>query len=246
MVEKNQGLNKVDKILDLLVLTEGTPSDWEAYPSNPDVLGLASSSSTKMYQLSLEKVLRLSSDSSFYISPTEVRNLLGLSFKYYISIMVQPLLNVSVEFLSMNDVRVHILNQWRSPVSNVEITAAYYYNKTVSELTESDIQAFLDDNVDESNVFCSQTNSLGFASLNLTTVSMPGSLLIKAKALTSSCVSCWELDGTHVSEASSQYIVSLIECTMGSVSGYNSETVYRNVEINGLDYLIRFTLWSGG
>jgi hypothetical protein len=246
MVQKNQGLNKVEKILDMLILTEGTPNNWETFPSNPDVLGLASSRSTKMNQLGREKVQRLSSNSPFYLSPTEVRNLLGLSSNYYISIKIHPLLNISVERYSMSDLRVQIFNQWRSPVPNVEITAAYYFNQSVSELTELDVQTFLDDNVEEIYVFTSKTNSLGLSSLDLSSVSLPGSLLIKAEELTSSCVSCYDLNTTHVSEGFSQFIIPKIELSMGSVSGYNSESVYRNVEIDELNYIIRFTLWSGG
>ena len=246
MVQKNQGITKVEKILDMLVLTEGSPRDWDNYPANPDVLGLASTSSSKMYQLSREKVLRLSSDSSFYISATEVRNLIGLSTNYFLSIRIQPLLNVSIERLSMVDYRITAYNQWQSPVPNVEITALYNSNQTISSLSESDIQAFLNDNIEESNVFYAQTNSLGLATLNLSSISLPGCILVKAEELTSSCVSCWDLNATHISSVKSQYIVSEIESTMGSVSGYNTETVYRNVEIDDLNYLIRFTLWSGG
>jgi hypothetical protein len=30
---------------------------------------------------------------------------------------------------------------------------------------------------------------------------------------------------------------------MGTISGYDSETVYRNVEIGELNYIIRFMMW---
>lgn len=42
----------------------------------------------------------------------------------------------------------------------------------------------------------------------------------------------------------SSSVVGMVESSMGSVSGYNAEIVYRNVNMDGLNYIARLTIWG--
>jgi len=243
LIEGNQGLEKAGKILDLILLTEGKPSNWDENPEDPEALGLASSSSIKMYRLDEEKVKRLLPDSPCYISPSKVRDLMGLSTTYYTAIKIYPLLNLTLIRETQEAFEARFYNQWGTPVSNVNITTAYLNNQQAEDLSEADLDAFMD--LDLEGIYdSSQTNSIGISTLDFTGAEDVGCMLIYAKQLTCKCLYLLNLNGTDVSFASSPHVIHVVDSSMGSVSGYNAEVVKKNVKIDGFDYVVRFTLWS--
>ena len=144
LVEINQGSEKAGKILDLMLLSEGKPSDWDDYPQDPEILGFSSTNSIKMYNLDKDKILRLRHTSPGYLSPYQVRELLGLGTEYYLSIEVFPLLNLTLSRKSFDSFEATIYNQWSTPVSNSNITVAYLNNRQSSGITDEEVQEVID------------------------------------------------------------------------------------------------------
>ncbi|MFP3952062.1 MAG: hypothetical protein ACLFVP_08005 [Candidatus Bathyarchaeia archaeon] len=243
MIERNQGLEKAGKILDLMLLTEGKPSDWDESPEDPEILGLASANSIKMYQLDEEKVRRLLPNSPGYISPSRIRELMGLGIEYYIAIKIFPLFNVTVERVSLENFKTRFYNQWGTPVSNINVTVAYLNNRQAEDLSEAELDAFMDLDL-EAIYNTSRTNSMGISNLELTGAEEVGCMLIYARQLTGKCLFLLNLNNTDVSFALSPHIIHIVDSSMGSVSGYNAEMVSRNVKMDGRDYIAKFTLWS--
>jgi hypothetical protein len=197
-----------------------------------------------MFQLDRGKVKRICPDSPYYIAPIRVRDLLGLSADHYVSIEIYPLLNISLRRYSANEFHVNVHNQWNAPVSNVNVSATYLSDIEVSDLSESDIDSFLDQILEGVHA-SSLTDSLGSSRLNFTGSAEEGCLIVLAKELTGSSLSTWDLNITDAYQSNSQHVIYSVESSMGSVSGYNTEMVSRNVKIDELDYIVKFTLWSG-
>jgi hypothetical protein len=243
LIESNQGIEKAGKILDTILLTEGEPYNWDETPDDPEILGFAPSNTIKMYKLDKDKVRRLIPTSPGYISPVSVRELMGLSAKYYISIRIFPLLNVTLVRTSQENFEVQFVNQWGTSVSNVNVTVAYVNDRLVEDLTEEDLESFLD--LELAGIYDSKlTNSLGITRLDLTGVTDNGCMLIYSEQITCRSLFLFNINGNNVSMRDSPHLIHSIESSMGSVSGYNSEVVNRNVRIDGFDYIVRFTLWS--
>jgi len=234
LIEKNAGVKKADNIIYTLLLSPGQPFNWDLLTEEPEMLGLALENAVKLYQLDKNKVRRLSDDSPNYIPPGRIRDLLGLSAYYYLAIRIYPMFNITVTGIYDDWISVRLLNQWRMPVSNINITAAYL-ETPVESVSFSDIKSFMDLSL-ETNYAFNVTNAMGTCTLNCAGVSGDGCLLILASQLGVKSLTTWP----NLSEQ----VIGTIESSMGSVSGYNTEVVYRNVEIEDLDYIVRFTLWS--
>jgi hypothetical protein len=187
-----------------------------------------------LYQLDASKVGRLASGTTNSISPYRVRDLLGLSAEYYISIKIFPLLNMSFEKISDELFSVKLSNQWGVSVSNINVTAAYT-NTCVSNITAADITSFMDNALQNATYASNMTNALGTCTLNFQGAGARSSLLVMAGRYSIKCLTSWP--------TLSEYILVEVESSMGSPSNFEVETTYRNVEINGLSYVARLTMW---
>jgi hypothetical protein len=167
-----------------------------------------------------------------------------LSADHYVSIEIYPLLNISLRRYSVNEFLVNVHNQWNAPISNVNVSATYLSDIQVSDLSESDIDSFLD-HILEGVHTSSLTDSMGACILNFTGSAEEGCLIVLAKELTGRSLSTWNLNVTDAYQTNSQHVIYSVESSMGSVSGYNTEMVSRNVKIDELDYIVKLTLWSG-
>jgi hypothetical protein len=232
LIEKNAGFEKADKIIDMILLSPGKPENWSMSAGDPDSLGLSLADAVKSYQLDSGKVIRLSDMSDKYIPPYRVRDLIGLSTYYYISLEIFPLFNISVTN-SSNIFSVKILNQWNIPVSNVNITAAY---SNIENITSNDIVLFMDNNLRDAVYQYNMTDALGTCELNFSSVGGRKSLIILASQMDVKSATTWP--------TLSKDLIGTIVSSMGTSSNYNVETVYKNVEINGLSYIVRFSIWS--
>lgn len=234
-IEQSAGVEKADKICELLLLSSGYPTGWGLSHDEPEMMGLAIENSVKRYELDSDKVKRLSSDSPKYITPSRVRDLLGLSAYYYTSIAVYSIFNITVTQLSEERFSVNVNNQWKLPVSNVNVTAAYI-DTPIGELDKGNITSFMDLSLEGAAYAFNQTNALGTCTLSFAGTGARETLLVMASELYVKCLTTWP--------SPSEHIIGTIESSMGSVSGFNTETIYRNVKIDGLNYIVRFTLWS--
>jgi hypothetical protein len=242
LIESDQGLEKAGKILDLILLTEGDPPTWDDSTDDPNIMGFAPLNNIKMYKLDKDKLNRLIPTTPGYISPGRLRQLMGLSADYYISLKIYPLHNITITKKDQDVFEAEFINQWGTPISNVNVTAAYLNDTQVEDLTEDEIDAFLD--LDLPATYDSEfTNSIGVANIRLTGASNNGCLIIYSEQLTCRCLFLLNVNEYEVSFADTTLAINTIESSMGSVSGYNAEVVNRNVEIDGFDYNVRFTLW---
>jgi hypothetical protein len=243
LIDSDQGLEKAGKILDLILLTEGEPSNWDESPDDPGMLGFAPTNTIKMYKLDKEKVRRLIPTTPGYISPVKLRELIGLSSEYYISFKIYPLLNLSIIRDSPETFTLVFKNQWGTPVSNVNVTVAYIDGSQVEDLTEDDIDAFLD--LDLAATYDSGlTNSIGKVQMDMPGAENNGCFMIYTEQITCRCLYLLNVNNYEISLPDTPLVINTIESSMGSVSGYNTEVVTRNVKIDGFDYNLRFTLWN--
>jgi len=235
LIERSSGMEKADKITDMMLLSPGSPVNWGESDEEPEAMGLALENAIKLYQLDASKVQHLSDGSLSYIPPGRVRDLLGLSAYYYTDIRIYPLFNITVEWQPAQKAIVKIVNQWSMPLANVNITAAHL-NVDIGEVSKGNLTSFMDLSLDGAIYVFNMTNALGTCTLNLTRTGGEECLLILATQLSAESMTTWP--------SLSEYIIGTIESSMGSISGFNTETVYRNAEIDGLNYVVRFTLWS--
>jgi hypothetical protein len=124
LIEKEGAAERADKIIDMLLLSPGSPQGWGEQLDEPRTMGLAVENAIKLYKLDASKVKRLSSNATNYIPPYRVRDLLGLSTYTYISLRIYPLFNITITKITEESFSVKVLNQWNAPVSNINISAS--------------------------------------------------------------------------------------------------------------------------
>jgi hypothetical protein len=233
-VENNARIGKAEKIIDLLILSPGEPPNWGDAFGEPGTLGLSLENAVKINQLDEKKVRRLDLEDPNYIPPGRVRDLLGVRPNYYISIRIMPIFNITIQEVSQDIFSIKVYNQWSQPVSNVDITAAYS-TSTVADLKEKHIASFLDGTLEDAVYTNGMTDSLGSCTVDFTASGPRPTLLVSARQISARSMTTWP--------TSTENVIGTIESSMGTISGYETETVYRNVEIGELNYIIRFTMW---
>jgi len=235
LIERDTTMGKADRVIDMLLLSTGQPADWGRinYYGEPEVLGLAIENSVKLYQLDPGKVRKLDVSSPEYIPPGRLRDLLGLSSSYYMAFKIFPFFNMTITPQVDNSTfSVTVRNQWGVPVANVRVMGACL-NVSTTDIGTDKIAQFLDKSL-EAHYATSYTNIQGECLLSF---AAPGSsIIVVSNQLNMESVKTWP--------SLSPAIVGVIESSMGTVSGYNAETVSRNVYIEGLDYVARLVLWS--
>lgn len=124
------------RILTQVLLDPGNPIDWgsnvSVSDSNLKSFGLAYQrtevSPKDAYVLDADKISRLNRENPFYISPTKVRDLLGLSTEYGFTIEILPALDIEVNQVGPNTYRVSVKSIRNiSPISGANIAAKMYY-----------------------------------------------------------------------------------------------------------------------
>ena len=231
-LEAETRLERVDRILEILLLSPGRPPDWGEGVERPQALGLAMENALKPYQLDPLKVRRLREGENGYLSPYEIRDLLGIDPAYYISIEIRPIYEVEIEQLSPDRFRVSVSDPWGTPVINANVTAvlgdipleAVNYT-TVSQLLSGDLRGV--------EYAYNVTDQFGVCTLKF---QGDGDALLL-------CVGHLGLLSLASWPGEAEGIIGHLTSSMGSVSGYESESTYRLVEIGGLSYLFRLTIW---
>lgn len=233
LIERDATTGKADRVIDMLLLSTGMPVDWGRTYDDPSVFGLAIENSVKLYQLDPDKVRRLDPGSPDYIPPGRVRDLVGLSSCYYLSLKIFPFFNITIVQVDSTIYSVNVTNQWGVPVANVKVTGACVDVSTES-IGVAEIAQFLDSSLEEAHYASSYTNLRGECLLSF--MGSGSSVIVVSNQLNMESVTTWP--------TLSPAVIGVIESSMGTVSGYNAETVSRNVSIDGLDYVARLVLWS--
>ncbi|MEM2960884.1 MAG: hypothetical protein QXU67_04705 [Candidatus Bathyarchaeia archaeon] len=135
VVSERENLKAIaQSILTQIILSPGDPINWGSNTaingSNLKSFGLAYQSRTtkEAYVLDPDKISRLNVANPFYISPLQVRDLLGLSAEYGFTIEVLPALDINVSMRELGKYEVSVRSTYDGmPIQNVNITARIYY-----------------------------------------------------------------------------------------------------------------------
>jgi len=233
LIEKEGAAERADKIIDMLLLSPGSPQGWGEQLDEPRTMGLAVENAIKLYKLDASKVKRLSSNATNYIPPYRVRDLLGLSTYTYISLKIYPLFNISITKITEESFSVKVLNQWNAPVSNINITAAY---SDITDLTKEDISSFMDNTLENASYTSNNTDLLGTSTLSFPGIGTQPTLIVLASALDVKSLAIWPQGNSP--------LVGVLEASMGTSSAYSTDIVSRSVDIDGLNYIARLAVWG--
>lgn len=231
-IEQSSSFSIADKMVDFLLLSSGTPNNWGRTLDNPQTIGLALENAVKPYQLDRSKVKRLSNTSDAYIAPYEVRDLLGLSPNYYIKVEIYPMYNILIEQNTPEKFTVTVTNQWNVPVSALNVTGAY---TTIENVNATEITSFINGDLTNAVTQSKLTNVAGHCTLDYSDTGAKRTLIVMVNQLNVKSLAIWP--------ESSPDLIGTINSSMGDSSDFNVEMVYRTVEINGMNYICRFTLW---
>jgi hypothetical protein len=231
-LEAEAGLKRVDIILEILLHSPGRPPDWGEQIEKPEAIGLALENTFEPYQLDPKKVRRLKEGEGGYLSPYEIRELLGLDPAYYLSLEIKPIYDIQIEQINSTRFSVTVRNLWGAPVSNANVTAALG-DISLEEVNYTTIFQLISHDLRGVYYAHNITDRLGLCTLRFQ--GNGTSLLLCVGHLGLLSFASWpsEADG----------IISHIESSMGSISGYEAESSFRLVQIAGLSYVIRLMIW---
>ncbi len=231
-LEAETGLERVDQIIEILLLSPGRPPDWGEGVDKPEALGLALENALKSYQLDPLKVRRLREGENGYLSPYDIRELLGIDPAYYISIEIKPTYGVEIEQLSQGRFKVYVRDPWGTPVINANVTAVLG-DLALETVNYTTITQILSGDLRGVEYAYNVTDRFGVCTLNFQ--GDGGVLLLCVGHLGLISFASWpeEAEG----------IIGHLTSSMGSLSGYEAESTYRLVDIGGLSYLFRLTIW---
>jgi len=224
------------RILDMILLSPGYPSNWGNLSGDPLTLGFAVQNALRAYALDISKVSRLKEESLGYISPGKARALMGLSEDYHFNLTIVPVFNIEiVNASSEGQIRFNItVTDHRGfRVPNVNVTGFYIPSSwtggtcpsesVITALDGSCILTF-DPLPDRSLVVCA-------TELNVKVVQTdPAGLSVR-------------VEGGYVTKSDFPAIESVHYAT-GSVSSLNFESAFRYAEIDGVTYYVKFDLWG--
>jgi hypothetical protein len=231
-IEQTSGLQLADKIIDTLLLTAGSPSNWGSSIDPPNSIGFALENAIKPYQLDKSKVKCLYNDSNNYIPPYLIRDLIGLSKNYYISLEIYPMYSILIEKITSEKFRITVTNQWNIPVSTVNVKGAY---TDYASIDSTEVNAFINGNLQNAVFRENMTDVNGNCILNFSGSGEKASLLVLCEQLNVKSVNTWP----NISSD----IITKVKASVGIDTGFNVELVYRTIEIDGLNYFCKFKMW---
>jgi len=231
-IEQKTGFAIAGNVIDTLLLSPGSPNNWGDSPEPPSTMGLALDNAIKLYQLDASKVRRLSSESENYIPPYMVRDLLGLSACYYISIRIMPVYTITISNITEEIFSISVTNQWGSPVSNVNVTAAYV---NLEEMSINEVISFLKGDLEDAVYAHNVTGSSGNCILDFSGAGSRSLLMVLADQLKIKSFATWP--------AQPDTVITNIQSSMGTPSSFPVEVASRNVEIGSFNYIVILTVW---
>ena len=231
-IEETSGLQLADKIIDTLLLTPGSPSNWGNSIDPPNSIGFALENAIKPYQLDKSKVKCLYNDSNNYIPPYQIRDLIGLSSNYYISLEIYPMYSIFIENITSEKFKITVTNQWGIPVSTANVKGAY---TDYADIDFAEVTAFLNGNLQNAIFRENMTDVSGNCILNFSGSGEKASLLVLCEQLNVKSVNTWP----NISSD----IINTVKSSVGIDTGFNVEIVYKTIEIDGLNYFCKFKMW---
>jgi hypothetical protein len=231
-IEQSSSFKVADKMIDSLLLSPGSPSNWGTSFDNPSSIGLAQENGMKPYQLDRQKVSRLDVASAGYIPPHEVRDLMGLSSNYLISVDIYPMYRITVEATSDETFTINVRNQWNVPVSAVNVTGVF---TDIENVNATEISSLLNNDFNYGEIRSALTDVVGNCTLDFTGTGAKATLMVLANQLNVRSLVVWP--------DSSPDLTQEIQASMGTSTDFSVQIATRSVEIDGMNYYCRLTMW---
>lgn len=232
-MEQETAYPMVKAILDALLLSPGSPTDWGTSSQEPTQLGLASGNAIETYVLDISKVSRLllPPDSPNYIPPGDARELMGLGEGCNFNLTFAPVLNIRLTNTS-NSYRITLVDYRSFRVPNVNISAFYVPNSfengkmysPKSTATGATGECTLSFDWLPNHFLVVAASQLGVKS----TQTFPSDLGI-------------HVEGNYVFQSSYPPIKAMSYAT-GSMNAPNTETTFIFAEIEDTTYYVRLAL----
>jgi hypothetical protein len=238
-IGQNQLSSQAEALLNLILLTPGSPPDWDG-EAEPVSFGLASSIRALPYELDGRKVYALTT-----MPPETIASLLGIERTYGFYMKVSPLYKVTINEGGGQGQEVYIVTVQSSkgqPIPNVNVTG--YYGYPYPEGPYEARSTITDLNGNAKLVFDSQGSVL-VVHASLSGVMAKG-LLVKGG---NGGIS-YKVDGEFI-VPSDLPLIGIIEKVYGGrlederlrVGAASIVTKYRIVFIEESAYLFEFTMW---
>ena len=225
--------NMSEGFIDMILLSPGNPLDWSS--TNPVLFGLAAQETIDTYVLDSKKVIRLDENYNYslYISPGELRSLLGLTSDINLVIRISPIFLISIQPQGNGKYRIIVTNHKGVNLANVNVTGYY-----VLESLGSNGTRFQEQNITGIDGSC----TLNF---NETTdyILVVCADLVGVKTMqTDPPYLRVRVEGGRVIQ-SDVPLITYINYTSGSFFGLNTDSAARYVKIDGFTYYFELEVW---
>jgi hypothetical protein len=228
--------NMSEGLIDMILLSPGNPPNWSS--TNPVLFGLAAQETTDTYILDSKKVIRLDENynDSLYLSPGELKSLLGLTSDINLIIRISPIFPIDIQPQEKGKFKIIVTNHKGVNLANVNITGYY-----VPESLGNSIR-FQEQNITDIDGSCTLNFNVG---QNVTS----GYILVV----------CADLVGIKTMQTDPPYLrvrveggqviqsdvplITNINYTSGSLFGLNTDSAARYVEIDGFTYYFELEVW---
>lgn len=225
--------NLAESLLDMILLSPGSPQNWG--PTDPILFGLAAQDAIDTYVLDPRKVIRLDENCTDYpyISPGELRSLLGLTSDINLIIRITPIFPVEIQAQGGGIYRIVVTNHRGVPTANVNVTG-YYVSESqglngswISELgiTGIDGSCILDFGLTEDGYVVVCTDLIGVKTMRTS----PEYLRVR-------------VEGGQIVQ-SEVPLINYINYISGYFYGLSTDWAARYVEIDGFTYYFELEVW---
>jgi len=226
--------NMAESLIDMVLLSPGDPPDWST--TNPVLFGLAAQETIDTYVLDSKKVIRLDENynGSTYISPGELRSLLGLTSGFNLIIRITPIFPIDIQPQGNGKYEITVTNHRSVPLANVNVTGYY-----VPESLGSSSERFQEQAITGIDGSC----TLDFGQERTGYILVVLADLIGVKTMrTDPPYLGVRIEGGQVIQSEVPLITS-VNYTSGSFYGLNTDWAARYVEIDGFTFYFELEVW---
>jgi hypothetical protein len=225
--------NMSEGLIDMILLSPGNPPDWSS--ANPNLFGLAAQETSETYVLDSKKVIRLDENYNYssYISPGELKSLLGLTSNINLIIRISPIFPIDIQPEENGKYKIIVTNHKGVNLANVNVTG-YYVPKSLGssskrfqeqKITDVDGSCTLNFNKTTDYILVVCADLVGIKTIQTD----PPYLRVR-------------VEGGQVIQSDVPLITD-INYTSGSFFGLNTDNAARYVKIDGFTYYFELEIW---
>jgi len=226
--------NMAESLIDMILLSPGTPPNWSS--TTPTLFGLAAQEAIDTYVLDSRKVIRLDENynGSTYISPGELRSLLGLTTGINLIIRITPIFPINIQPQGNGKYGITVTNHRGVPLANVNVTGYY-----VPESLGSNSERFQKQAITGMDGSC--TLDFGQERTGYVLAVCADLVGIRTMQTYPSYLSV-RVEGGQVIQSEAP-LISSINYTSGSLYGLDTDWAARYVEIDGFTFYFELEVW---